>query len=260
MWLRRMPTDSTLELPVLEVMGVRMNPLTMDETLALVAERIERGLFTQHAVVNVAKLVHMQTDADLREAVLSCDLINIDGMGVVWGARFLGREVPERVAGIDLFSRLLVLASERRWSVYLLGARDDVVNEVAARLRGELPGLRIAGWHHGYFWDNEEAVVERIRTSRADLLFVAITSPRKEQFINRWRDRLGVRLAMGVGGTFDVIAGKTRRAPRWMQEVGLEWLFRMLQEPRRMARRYLVTNVRFAWMLARTRWREHGEH
>jgi N-acetylglucosaminyldiphosphoundecaprenol N-acetyl-beta-D-mannosaminyltransferase len=247
------------EVPTIEVMGVRMNPLTMEETLARITDRLDRGLFTQHAVVNVAKLVNMQTDDRLRESVLSCDLINVDGMGIVWGARFLRFDVPERVAGIDLFTRLLAVAEERGWSVFLLGARDDVVQETASRIANERPKLKIAGWHHGYFWDNEEAVVDRIRSSGANLLFVAITSPRKEQFINRWRDRLGVRFAMGVGGSFDVVAGKTRRAPRWMQDSGLEWFYRLAQEPRRMAKRYLVTNAKFAWMLARWRWSRSRE-
>lgn len=248
-----MPTPNTLH--AVEMMGVRMNPLTMDETLVWIADRIDAGTFTQHTVVNVAKIVSMQADVRLRDAVLACDLVNIDGMGVVWGARLMGIDVPERVAGIDIFVKLLHLAVERQWSVFLLGARKEVVQATAARIQQDLPRLRIAGSHHGYFWDNEEEVVDRIHASGADLLFVAITSPRKEQFIDRWRERLGVRFAMGVGGSFDVLAGKTRRAPTWMQNYGLEWLFRMAQEPKRMARRYLVTNARFAWMLARARWR-----
>jgi N-acetylglucosaminyldiphosphoundecaprenol N-acetyl-beta-D-mannosaminyltransferase len=240
---------------VVELLGLRINALTMVQTLALVVERIEHRLFTQHAAINVAKLVNMQMDSQLREAVSSCDVINADGMGVVWGARFLGCEVPERVAGIDLFERLLQFAADREWSVYFLGARDEVIREAVARIEKRLPQLRIAGWHHGYFWENEEEVVDLVHASGADLLFVGITSPRKEQFINRWRSKLGVRFAMGVGGSFDVVAGKTRRAPEWIQKIGLEWLFRMLQEPRRMAARYIVTNTRFALILAQARWR-----
>ncbi|MDQ6950610.1 MAG: WecB/TagA/CpsF family glycosyltransferase [Mariprofundales bacterium] len=210
-------------------------------------------MFTQHVVVNVAKVVNMRHDLKLREAVSGCEIINIDDMGVVWGARMLGLNVPERVAGVDLFFSLLSLAATRGDSVFFLGAREDVVNEAVRKIQGDDPLLKIAGWHHGYFWDNEESVVKQIADSGATMLFVAITSPRKEQFIHRWREQLGVRFAMGVGGTFDIVAGKTKRAPLWMQQSGLEWLYRVIQEPRRMWKRYLMTNSKFAWMLLRAR-------
>jgi len=223
----------------------------MDQTVEEIGERMEAGQFTQHVVVNVAKIVHMQNDMALREAVTACDIINIDGMGVVWGARFLGFDVPERVAGIDLFFRLLELAEQRGFSVYFLGAREKIVDEAVQRIQEKHPKLSIAGWHHGYFWEDEESVVENIQESGADMIFVAISSPKKEQFIHRWKDRMGVKFAMGVGGTFDIVAGKTRRAPNWMQGIGMEWLFRLLQEPRRMWKRYMITNSKFVFMLAK---------
>lgn len=231
----------------------RIDAYTKDETLREIEARIDANHFTQHAVVNVAKIVNMQRDAQLRDAVNACDIVNVDGMGIVWGARMLGHAIPERVAGIDLFDALLALSAARGFPVFLLGARPDVVEQTAQVLSSRHPGLRIAGFHHGYFWDDEPAVVDRIRASGAKLLFVAITSPRKEVFIDRWRDRLGVSFAMGVGGTFDVVAGRVRRAPRWMQTAGLEWLFRVVQEPRRMWRRYLTTNTAFALMLMRAK-------
>lgn len=235
-------------------LGVPMHPWTMEQTVREIFRRMEVGLFTQHVVVNVAKIVNMRSDAALRESVLGCDIINIDGMGVVWGARFLGIPVPERVAGIDLFFRLLAEAEKRGETVYFLGAKEEVVEEAVKRLRSRFPRLTVAGWHHGYFWDNEETVVREIAKSGANMLFVAITSPRKEQFIHKWRDELGVSFAMGVGGTFDVVAGKVRRAPVWMQKAGLEWLFRLIQEPHRMWRRYLVTNAKFAKLILQERW------
>lgn len=223
----------------------------MAQTVACITDRIEHRQFTQQASINVAKLVHMQSDPALARSVTRCDLVNIDGMGVVWAARLLGHRVPERVAGVDLFDRLLQEAANRGFPVFLLGATQAVVGATALRCAERYPGLRLAGHHHGYFWDNEAAVVEKIRASGARLLFVAITSPRKENFIHRWQADLGVDFVMGVGGSFDVVAGKVRRAPAWMRSAGLEWLFRVLQEPRRMWRRYLVTNARFAVMLAR---------
>ncbi|WP_199730188.1 WecB/TagA/CpsF family glycosyltransferase [Paraburkholderia sp. BL17N1] len=235
----------------IEVFGCPMDAATMDETVARISTRIAARQFTQHVAVNVAKLVHMQADAELARSVRCCDMISIDGMGVVWAARVLGHAVPERVAGVDLFDKLLAEAARLKFPVYLLGATDEVVERVAVLCADTYPGLRIAGCHHGYFGDDHQPVVDRIRESGARLLFVAITSPTKENFINRWRESLGVDFVMGVGGTFDVVAGKVSRAPRWMQTAGLEWFFRVLQEPRRMWRRYLVTNSKFALMLGK---------
>jgi N-acetylglucosaminyldiphosphoundecaprenol N-acetyl-beta-D-mannosaminyltransferase len=235
----------------IELFTCPMDVATMDETVEWIGSRIERRDFTQHVVVNVAKLVNMQTNPVLADSVRACDIVNIDGMGVVWGARMLGVEVPERVTGIDLFERLLGMAAERELPVFLLGATDEVVGRTAAVVSARHAGLKIAGYHHGYFWDDEAHIVDKIRQSGARLLFVAITSPKKEDFINRWRDALGVDFVMGVGGTFDVVAGKVKRAPAWMQRTGLEWLFRVIQEPGRMWKRYLVTNFRFAVMLGR---------
>lgn len=239
--------------PAFSLFGIPVHPWTMDETVAEIRRRLGRGEFTQHVVVNVAKMVHVQDDAKLRDSVLSCDIVNIDGMGVVWGARALGHEVPERVAGIDLFERLLQLAAETGDAVFFLGAEQAIVAKTAEVMQAKYPALRIAGFHHGYFWDNEEAVVDQIAASGAKLLFVAITSPKKENFINRWKERLGVGFVMGVGGTFDIMAGKTERAPLWMQNAGLEWLFRVIQEPGRMWKRYFTTNTAFAWMLLKAK-------
>jgi len=232
-----------------EFFGVAMDALTIEETVREIDVRISTGQFTQHVVVNVAKLVQMQNDLELAAAVRACDIVNIDGAGVVFGARFLGLHVPQRVAGIDLFYRLLAYGEQTGRSAYFLGAIPDVIEEAVAKIRSRFPNLSIAGYHHGYFWDDEDAMVREIERSGADMLFVGIGSPLKERFIDRWRSDLGVLFAMGVGGTFDVVSGRVKRAPVWMQKVGMEWLFRLAQEPRRMWRRYLTTNARFAGML-----------
>lgn len=230
-------------------MNSPMDSATMDESVTYIKQRLLNGEFTQHVVVNVAKLVTMQNDNELAQSVQSCDVINIDGMGVVWGGRLLGHDIPERVAGVDLFHRLLAMSANNRLPVFLLGAEAEVVSKTAQVVEARYPGLKIAGFHHGYFWDQEEQVVDKIGKSGAKLLFVAITSPKKENFINKWRANLGVDFVMGVGGTFDVVAGKVKRAPLWMQKWGLEWLYRIIQEPRRMWKRYLITNTKFAWLL-----------
>jgi N-acetylglucosaminyldiphosphoundecaprenol N-acetyl-beta-D-mannosaminyltransferase len=230
-------------------MGSPVDVATLNETVDFIDERIARHELTQHVVVNVAKLVQMQSDAELRRSVEGCDIINIDGMGIIAGGRLLGIELGERVTGIDLFGRLVERSAVRGYPIFLLGAKTPIVAEVAGRLQAAHPTLHIAGFHHGYFWDDEEAIVNTIRDSGARLLFVAIASPRKEKFIARWRAELGVDFVMGVGGTFDVVAGVVSRAPRWMQRWGFEWLYRVIQEPRRMWRRYLFTNLSFARMI-----------
>jgi N-acetylglucosaminyldiphosphoundecaprenol N-acetyl-beta-D-mannosaminyltransferase len=237
----------------IELFNCPMDAITMDETVDRIASRIENRQFTQHVVVNVAKLVHMQTDSELAASVRACDIVNIDGMGIVWGARVLGYKVPERVAGVDLFDHLLKMAEERKLPVFLLGATDEVVKRTAETVVTKYPALKIAGYRNGYFWDDELAVVKKICESGARLLFVAISSPKKENFINKWQGQLGVDFVMGVGGAFDVVAGKARRAPKWIQRSGLEWAYRIAQEPQRMWKRYLITNNRFAWMLLRAR-------
>lgn len=240
----------------IEFLGSPMDSATMRETVAVIAERIERKDFLQHVVVNVAKLVNMQKDKELSASVNACDLINIDGMGVVLGARFMGHDIPERVTGVDLFHNLLDMSADKGFPVFLLGAEEGVVAKTAEKVKEQHKGINVVGYHHGYFWDDEAAVVEKIKASGARLLFVAITSPKKENFINKWQEQLGVDFVMGVGGTFDVVAGKVKRAPIWMQKYGLEWFYRVLQEPRRMWKRYLVTNTKFAWLLIKARFKK----
>ena len=237
----------------IEFLGAPMDSLSMIDSVAHIEDKLIKGEFLQHVVINVAKLVHMQTDNVLADSVKACDMINIDGMGVVLGARFCGHQVKERIAGVDLFHELLEMSAKRDFPVFLLGATEDVVAKTADKVQSLYPKLTLAGSHHGYFWDDEEAIVKMINDSGAKLLFVAITSPKKENFINKWQDKLGVDFVMGVGGTFDVVAGKVKRAPVWMQNYGLEWLFRVIQEPGRMWKRYLVTNSKFAGLLIKER-------
>lgn len=230
-------------------LGAPMDSASMDESLSYIDDNMAKGQLIQHVVVNVAKLVNMQKDKALADSVRACDIINIDGMGVVWGARLCGHQVSERVAGIDLFQALLALAEEKSYSVYFLGATENTVAQLVTDMSQRFPQLKIAGAHHGYFWDDEQAIVEQIKNSQAQMLFVAISSPKKEIFINRWKGSLGINFVMGVGGSFDVLTGKVKRAPLWMQRTGLEWFYRIIQEPRRMWKRYLVTNCLFLGML-----------
>jgi N-acetylglucosaminyldiphosphoundecaprenol N-acetyl-beta-D-mannosaminyltransferase len=241
---------NTMSTPVRRLLGVDVHAVTMEQTLAICRQAIETHSHLNIGVVNAAKIVAMHRDRRLYEAVAGSDLVLADGMAVVWAGKLLRQSLPGRVAGIDLFEQLLGLANQHRYGVYFLGATQEVLNEVVRRVQRKHPHLRIAGSRNGYFSDDQAGVVaEEIKHSRADLLFVAMTSPKKELFLDRFDGQLGVAICHGVGGSFDVLAGKVRRAPRLWQRLGMEWLYRVIQEPRRMWKRYLVTNVQFLRLL-----------
>jgi N-acetylglucosaminyldiphosphoundecaprenol N-acetyl-beta-D-mannosaminyltransferase len=232
------------------MMGCQVDNLSMEETLGKVEGFIASGRPHQHVVVNVDKLVKASRDAQLRQIINDCALVNVDGMPVVWASRLLGKPLKERVAGVDLFEALMRRAADKGWRVFLLGAREEVVSAVKSTYERKYPALVVAGYRNGYWsGEQEEAeVVAQIKDSRADLLFVAISSPKKEQFLGRYQADMKIPFAMGVGGTFDVAIGKVRRAPVWMQNCGLEWFYRFLQEPRRMFRRYFIDDMAFVWL------------
>jgi N-acetylglucosaminyldiphosphoundecaprenol N-acetyl-beta-D-mannosaminyltransferase len=228
------------------MMGCQIDNLTMEETLQKVEEFIQSGHPHQHVVVNVDKLVKAERDAELRRIINDCALLNADGMPVVWASRLLGKPLKERVAGVDLFEALMRRSADKQWRVYLLGAREEVVSEVKRLYELKYPGLTVAGYRNGYWSAEEEpGVVAQITEARADLLFVAISSPKKEHFLGQYQGQMKIPFAMGVGGTFDVAVGRVKRAPVWMQKSGLEWFYRFLQEPRRMFRRYFIEDMGF---------------
>ncbi len=234
-----------------DFMGIPLDALSMQETIAIIDSSVSRNERINHVVVNAGKVVSMQTDPQLHESVVTCDIINADGQSIVWASRFLGHHIPERVAGADLMQKLVELAAQRGYRCFFLGAKEEVVKAVVDKYL-ELYGPEvIAGYRNGYFKKEEEAeVAQQIADSRAQLLFVAITSPKKENFMYNHRDILSkVCFTMGVGGTFDVIAGITKRAPVWMQNIGMEWFYRFLQEPKRMWKRYLVGNSKFIMLV-----------
>lgn len=236
----------------IEMMGCHIDNLSMEETLQTIENFIRSGKPHQHVVVNVDKLVKASRDAGLRQIINECALINADGMPVVWASRLLGKGLKERVAGVDLFEALMSRASQKGWRVFLLGAREEVVSGVVHLYQTKYPGLQFAGYRNGYWKpDEESAVVEQIKAANADLLFVAISSPKKEQFLGMYQEEMKIPFAMGVGGTFDVAVGKVKRAPVWMQKSGLEWFYRFLQEPRRMFRRYFIDDMAFFGLLTK---------
>jgi len=243
------PTQSARRVPIL---GVGVDALTMPQVVELAHRAIDENRSLAVSVVNVAKLVNLRKDPLLRESVESGDLILADGAPVVWLSRVKGDPLPERVAGIDLMFELFALADRHGLRVFLLGAESEVLATVKRLAEERYPGLTIAGVQDGYFGEvDEQSVAEHVRDSRAHMLFVAMSSPKKERFMKKWGETMNVAVTHGVGGSFDVMAGVTRRAPRWMQRWGLEWFYRVLQEPRRMWKRYLVTNTIFLGLAIR---------
>lgn len=240
------------DFPIRMVLGLPLAALDMSGALRLIEAAIRSKGHLNIGVVNAAKIIHMRNDASLAAAVLDSDVIFADGMSVVWASRLLGASLPERVAGIDLMMNILERGNQEGYRVYLLGATEDVSQAVEERIKKDYPGVVVAGRHNGYFKEHEEAAIARdIAASRADVLFVAMTSPKKEKFLAKWGAEMNVRVCHGVGGSFDVYAGLTRRAPLSWQRFGLEWLYRLLQEPRRMWKRYLYTNAAFVALVCK---------
>jgi N-acetylglucosaminyldiphosphoundecaprenol N-acetyl-beta-D-mannosaminyltransferase len=229
-----------------ELFNCPIHSIDMERTLEYIGECIDTGHPIHHVVVIAAKLVNMQKDPLLYDSVVNCDIINADGQAVVWAAGFLGKHLPGRVAGIDLMQDLVKMAAVRGYRIFFFGAKEEVVSAVVSKYTNRYGSELIAGYRNGYYTREEEpAIARQIGESGADILFVAITSPKKEIFLNAYKDLIRVPFIMGVGGSFDVVSGKTKRAPLWMQRSGLEWLFRIYQEPRRMWKRYAITNTLF---------------
>jgi len=229
------------------ILNTSIHNLNMQETLQEVDCAIVKGEQLHHVVVNAGKIVAMQEDLQLRKSVNESDLINADGQAVVWASKVLRKPLKERVAGIDLMVNLVELAYQKNYKIFFFGAKEEVVKAVVNTYSNEYSPQIIAGYRNGYFKKEEEQDIARqISSSGANILFVAISSPTKENFLYENKELLNkVNFIMGVGGSFDVISGKVKRAPLWMQNYGLEWFYRFVQEPKRMWKRYLVGNSKF---------------
>ena len=198
--------------------------------------------------INANKIAQVRNDSDMGRIMRKADYVLADGQPLLPMGRLLGVKLPERIDGIGLMGKLLKLADERRYSVYLLGAKQEVLDTCVAKIRKQYPNLRIAGSRNGYFSEKETpGVVAQIRAAKPDLLFLGMGSPMKERFADRYASELGATVIQGVGGSFDVMADLVKRAPVWVQRIGMEWMFRVLQEPRRMFWRYTTTNATCLW-------------
>ncbi len=226
-----------MTIPTTEIFGVRISRLGMKETVEYIADAIHSGRSLHVITANPIMFMHALEHPEFHQVMREADLNVPDGAGLVWAASYLGEGVAERVAGYDLMHELLKTGQNYGWSVFLLGAAADVVETAADNIARQYPRIRIAGWHHGYFKEeDDERIVKMVQQAAPDLLFVARSLDTQERWIARYRDQLGARLMMGVGGSFDVVSGKLKRAPLFMQRLGLEWLYRLWQEPSRIGR------------------------
>ena len=240
----------------IEVAGIPIDPWTMAQTVEMADRYISCEYFAHFIGINADKLLQMKDDPWMDSCARRCEVINADGASMVLAARSLGNAVPERVAGVDLMKELCALAEKRKYKVYFLGAKDEAVKKTVCVLEREFPDLPVAGFRNGYFQESEfDAVVDEVVSTCPAIIFVGITSPKKERLIERFREKGAVGIFIGVGGSFDVVSGDIPRAPLWMQKANLEWFFRMVQEPERLAKRYIVGNIRFSLILVKEAWR-----
>ncbi|MGB6084236.1 WecB/TagA/CpsF family glycosyltransferase [Moheibacter sp.] len=225
--------------------------LTAQQTLEIIKNAIYTKQQIHHTVINANKVVLLQKDLELRNSVNSADIINIDGAGVLWGAKILGKPVKERVTGIDLMEAVLKMAQKENFKVYFLGAKEEIVKTLVDLYSEKYGENIISGYQNGYFNNqNEPEIVNIIAQSNPQILFVAMPSPKKENFLYKYRkDFSDINFIMGVGGSFDVLAGKVSRAPVWLQKMGMEWFYRLIQEPKKMWKRYLIGNLSFIYLI-----------
>lgn len=236
-----------------ELLRLRLDRVDMKTAVARCVAWCE-GPRESHTVVtaNASHVCMLRRHSELRDACSAADMVLADGMSIVWALGAARRPVPERVAGIDLMAELLAAAGRRGLRVYFLGARPEVVSRLASQSERTYPGLLVAGYRHGYFSPSEHtAIVEEIRRAAPHILFIGMPSPFKETWSQRHRDRLAVPVILGVGGSFDVLAGLIARAPRAVQSIGMEWCWRLMMEPRKLWKRYLTSNTEFLWLATR---------
>ena len=239
----------------IDLLGCSFDPMTLKGTIDLVFDWIKApGRTSRHIItVNVAILMMAKDDPKLAESITHADLVVVDGKPLVWTASWLGVPVPEKVSGVDLMRDLLEAGNTRGLSIFLLGTTQERLEVLERVIRAQYPHVTIAGTRNGYFKRPDDVEVTRqIRKSKADLLLVGMPAPFKEIWCEANREALATPVILGVGGAFDVMAGFVPRAPRLMQEAGLEWAWRLAMEPKKLWKRYLVTNSAFLALLGKT--------
>lgn len=221
-----------------KILDVPVHPLTMQEAVFVLEKSISNGEQAFVVTANAEIIMMCQQDADYKRIVSQeAQLVLPDGAGAVWAGRHLGYKVPERVAGFDLYCNLLEQAAEKGYKAYFFGGSPGIAEAAKAKSEELYPGVQVVGCRNGYFQEEEsQGIIDEINASGADMLFAALGAPKQEKWLVRYRDQLKPKVLMGIGGSFDVFAGKMERAPKWMQDASLEWLFRLYKQPSRFMR------------------------
>lgn len=229
---------------------IRIHPLLKSEFLDIIESNLKNGNQIIQNGLNAASVNELFNNEKLRKAYKNSDLINIDGMSVVWTLRLKGINVPERVTCPDLALDILSMAEKNNFSVFLLGAKERNLRLCKKNLQVKYPNLIIAGYRNGYYKEDEElTIINMINIAKPDILFLGMPSPYKELFAEKYRHNLTAKYILGVGGLFDILSGLKKRAPLWIQKIGMEWFYRFAQEPFRLWRRYLIGNFKFLWLV-----------
>jgi N-acetylglucosaminyldiphosphoundecaprenol N-acetyl-beta-D-mannosaminyltransferase len=236
----------------LSILGVRVDDVTYEEALRHIEGCIVAATLCQVATVNVEFIMEARRNSSFRRVLAEAGLCVPDGVGVLWAARRQGRPLRQRVAGVDLVERIAARAAEKSWRIFFLGAAAGVAEKAAGTLTARYPGLKVAGCYAGSPRpEDEDEIAGWVRAADPDVLFVAYGHPRQDMWIARNQARIGVPVAVGVGGSFDFIAGVAQRAPRWVQNLGLEWLHRLVREPWRLRRQMAIPQFILSVMMDR---------
>ena len=239
------------------ICDIPVDALTKQQTVTIIDNAIREKRLIHHVVINAVKVANARKNKVLMDSIVNCDIINADGQGIVWASHLLKKPLPERVTGIDLMKDLVKLAAQKGYRIFFFGGKEEIVKSVVDIYTKKYGNQIIAGFRNGYFIKEEEpAIAQQISDSKADILFVAMSSPKKEIFLNTYKDIIQTYFIMGVGGSFDVVAGFVKRAPEWMQQWGMEWFFRVMQEPRRMWKRYLFGNSAFIYLVLKEKYKQ----
>ena len=240
----------------IKIFNIKIHPLRRSDFLSIIRSSMEMGRQITQVGVNSATINEIVRNEELRHAVNNSDLVHIDGMSVVWALRSLGYKVPERVATPDLADDILIMANRAKLSVFLFGAKEKTLLLCRKNIEETYPDLRISGCRNGYYSPEEEqGIFDMINEANPDILLLGMSSPKKELFFENYRHKLNAKYILGVGGYFDIVSGLIKRAPKWMQNSGLEWLYRLMQEPRRLWKRYLIGIHQFFWLVFKEKFR-----
>ena len=241
---------SDAEFEKFKAFGLNYTNIVLDEVILKIEDFIKKNVPHSIFTTGAELIVKAHCDGNLRKVYNSADILTIDSYVSFYALKLLRKPVREPVSAVNILIRFLELTSEKGYRVYLLGAKENVLNDAVKNIKSRYHGINIAGAHHGYFdFDNDEAIVKEIISVKPDIIFVGMSSPLKESFISKNLLKMNVPVAVGVGGGIDIVSGHYKLAPKWVSKIGLEWLFRLVQEPGRLWRRYLITNLQFIWIV-----------